>query len=181
VRWFALLGALLFVHAAPAASQSRFSLGAGALLPLGTFDDNGADVSARVGGRVEFQSVNAIGQKGRVSWFVQAHYTELTLDDAYKNLLENAGYTTDATMYDAGAGIRVYSRIEILFLTAGGGWVRTDIAGRADDGVDAFAGAGVAVPLYVFMVEGEVTAHNGFFDGDDIQYLGATASLAMPF
>jgi hypothetical protein len=84
-------------------------------------------------------------------------------------------------MFDVGGGIRVYSRWTMIFLTIGGGWIHTEIAGANDDGADAFGGAGVTLPLYLFMVEGVVTAHNGFFSGDDIQYLDATASLAMPF
>jgi len=175
-----LLVVPLLLGVTAAEAQPRFSLSGGGLVPLGKFDDR-VDASARFGLRAEYQSVNAIGNKSRVSYFVQAHYTSLSLDGAYEDALRNAGFSTDASMLDVDGGIRVYSRLSLFFIAVGAGWLRTDLAGRTDDGVDVLGGAGFAVPLYLFMAEGQVTAHSAFFDGDDLQFLDAMVSLAMPF
>jgi hypothetical protein len=156
------------------------SLSGGVLAPAGSFHD-AMDASARFGLRAEFQPVNAIGRKSTLSFVLQGHYTSLTLDSAYKEALVSEGQSTDAWMLDVGGGIRVYSRFPLFFITAGGGWVRTELGGETDEGVDVFGGAGVAIPLYLFLAEGQVTAHSAFFGSDDLQHLDAIVSLAMPF
>lgn len=179
-RSLLLVVAALLSGATVSEAQTRFSLSGGALVPLGKFMDT-VDASARFGARAEYQKVNAIGEKSRLSYFAQFHYTSLSLADEYKRALEGAGLSTDASMLDVGAGVRVYSRLTLFFVTAGGGWVRSEISDSRDDGFDVFGGAGFTVPLFLFMAEGQVTAHSAFFGDDDFQYLNAMVSLAMPF
>lgn len=179
-RILLLAAATLLGGASVSDAQTRFSLSGGALVPLGDFS-NRVDASARFGLRAEYQSVNAIGTKSRLSYFAQFHYTNLVLTEAEKDALQGAGRSTDGYMIDVGGGVRIYSRLTLFFVTAGGGWVRTDVGDARDSGGEVFGGAGFAVPLWLFMAEGQVTAHAAFFPDDEVQYLNATVSLAMPF
>ena len=179
-RW--LLAAVLVLLAAPAQAQTRFSLSGGALVPLAKFADT-VDPSWRFGVRAEFQSVNAIGKKSRISYYLQAAYSPLSFTDEYKAALEAAGEEADGSYGEVGGGVRVYSRVSLFFISAGAGYARLEPGGSADgeNGFDLNAGAGFSIPLYLFKAEAHMTAHEVFIGGDDIQFLDALVSLALPF
>jgi hypothetical protein len=182
IRRVLLLGVSLLVAASAAEAQTRFSITGGALIPLGQFDDT-TDASPRAGVRVEYQPVNALGKASRVSFFLSGYYTGLVLDPAHEEALKQAGQSTDAYMLEVGGGVRVYSRLSLFFISGGAGYVYAALEGddAVEHGLDLNAGAGFAVPVYLFTAEAQALAHQVVVASDDFQYLEATVSLALPF
>ena len=182
-RGLLLLGLGLLLVAAPARSQTRFSLAGGLLVPLGDLGDT-TDPSPRFAVRGEFQTVNALGQRSPLSVFLQVSYSDLSLSSEDEATLASLGEDTGAYLLDAGAGIRVYSRAAPFFLTGGAGYVRFHPGGAGDalDGVDLNGGLGFAVPLSTVTLEVLTALHEVLVEeGRDFQYLDASLSVALPF
>ncbi len=179
-----LIAALLVglaVDAGPASAQTRFSVTGGAIIPWGGFAD-AVDPSPVVGARVEFQPVNVIGQRRLLSFVLDA--TVGILDVASTTVIGGAppdDPDTDATLLTFGGGIRAYSKVAPFFVSGGAGWARYDAAGlSAENGLDLHAGLGFLVPTGSLILEVEVSLHEMVFSEDDLQYVSASAALALP-
>ncbi len=171
----------LVADAGPASAQTRFSVTGGAIIPWGGFAD-AVDPSPAVGARVEFQPVNVIGQRRLLALVLDA--TVGLLDEAALPAVGGtppADVDSDASLLAFGGGIRAYSRVAPFFVSGGVGWARYDAAQvSAEHGVDLHAGLGFLVPTGSVILEVEVALHEMVFSRNDLQYLSASAALALP-
>lgn len=174
--WLAV-GALCL--AAPAEAQTRFSLLGGGVVPFGDLAD-AADPGPRFGARLEYQPVNALGQRRLISAFVEGSFAQL---ESVVEPIVLGGATLkveDPSLAAAVAGFRVYAEQTAFFLQAGAGWLMYD-AGDDLHGVDLHAGAGFLVEAPV-MVEVDVTLHQAFGEQDlSLSYLVAQLGVSLPF
>ncbi len=187
---FAALLAALALAAHPAAAQTRLTLFAGPLVPLGEFGD-GADLSWTVGARGEFQRTNALGQRRLLSIFVEGAYGAVSLDSEVEAFLEEQDLDTSTSLFTVAGGMRAYARTAPLFLSAGAGYLRYLPAGDADgmNGLDLQIGAGFSLPVESFQAEAAAVLHEVLLDTpegsesavDDLQFLTVTAGVSFPF
>jgi hypothetical protein len=184
---FVLAVAALFLGT-PASAQTRLTLFGGPLVPFGDFDEV-ADLSWTAGARVEFQTVNAIGQRDQLSYFIEGSYSQILADEELELVLEDLGEDSDSSILGAAAGVRVYMRPAPLFISAGAGYIRytppADAGGL--DGLDLQLGLGFMLPFERVQLEAVAVAHEALlnaedgFGDEDLQYLTATAGIALPF
>jgi hypothetical protein len=167
--------------AAPGSAQTRFTLAGGGLVPFGDLGDS-TDPSLRAELRVERQAVNALGGVSLLSFVAYAAYSDLQLKSEVEDVLV-LGDETDPHLLELGGGVRVYSAAAPFFVTGGAAWTRYRPAGAGDarSGADLHGGVGFLLPMGLFLLEPEVTAHAVFLEDADLQFLAATLGLALPF
>ena len=173
--WLAV-GALAV--ASPAEAQTRFSLLGGGLIPFSDLSD-AADPGPRFGARLEYQPVNALGQRRLISGFVEGAFAQLELSSDFVDVDPSFD---DPSVTTASAGFRVYAEQTAFFLQGGAGWLMYSPAAGDDlHGVDVHAGAGFLVEAPV-LVEVDVTLHQAFGEDDlSLSYLVAQLGVSLPF
>ncbi len=184
---FALAAALSLAPSSGAA-QTRLTLFAGPLVPFGDFADV-ASLSWTAGVRAEYQTVNAIGERSRMAYFIEGSYSEILVNEDYEQLLNSLEQDNDASLVGGAAGVRVYSRPAPLFLSAAAGYLRYIPAGDAEEanGLDLQLGLGFLIPFDWIQLEAVAVAHEVLLDSEesfgeeDLQFLTATAGFAIPF
>lgn len=166
--------------ASPAEAQTRFSLLGGGAVPFGDLAD-AADPGPRFGARLEYQPVNALGQRRLISAFLEGSFAQL--ESAVTPVVGGLQpEPSDPSLANATAGFRVYAEQTAFFLQAGAGWLMFS-PNYGDDlhGVDLHAGAGFLVDAPV-MVEVDVTLHQAFGEEDlSLSYLVAQLGASLPF
>ncbi|MCA9753940.1 MAG: hypothetical protein R3B81_12510 [bacterium] len=178
-----VLPTVLLVGATDALAQTRLAVFGGGLVPFGDLEDT-TESSFRVGARMEYQPVNARGQRRLLAWFAQVAFSPLSVKAEAQEAARLAGASEDATLFGVEAGTRVYSRTAPLFLQAGAGWARFDPPGDGDagDALDFHLGAGFLVPVDPMFLEADVTLHQGIGSDDlSFTYVAAHGGLSLPF
>lgn len=174
-----ILGSIAFL-APSAEAQTRLSLDAGGLLPVGDMSDLHG-LSPYVGARFEQQNTNALGHIATRTWFLRFGYGFLLTEDS-AGLPEDA---SDGHFIDACLGARAYaaSRFSPFFLSISGGYANYKSPGAGDSyhGGTINGGLGLRFGLLGFIVEGEVRGHAAFLDGgDNLQFFTGIVSLGIP-
>jgi hypothetical protein len=174
--------------AAPARAQTRLTLFGGPLVPFGDLEDV-AEMSWIAGARTEFQTVNAIGQRDRSSFFIEGTYAQLFVDEAVGGALQSQGLDDSSSIFGAAVGMRVYTRPAPLFMSLGTGYAYYSPLAD-EEGMHGLAfqlGLGFLLPLKMFQIEAAAVAHEVLLDTergfakDDLQYVTATGGLSFPF
>lgn len=161
-------------------AQTRISLDAGGLLPVGDM----ADVhkfSPYVGARWEYQETNALGHVSTRTWFLRFGYGFLAKED----LPGLSDSDPDGHYLDVCIGARAYasSRFSPFFLSVSGGYAQYDLpgAGDAHHGGTFNGGLGIRLPLLGFVFEAEARGHLTILDGvDNVQFFTGIVSLGIP-
>jgi hypothetical protein len=174
-----ILIAGLVAGSTPADAQTRISLDAGALLPVGDMDKVN-DLSPYVGARWEYQETNALDRVSTRTWFLRFGYGLMVTDDA----LELAD-DSDGHFWDLCIGGRAYasSRFSPFFMSLSGGYAQYSPPGPSDNyhGGTFNGGLGVRLPFLGFVFEAEARGHLTFLDGtDNIQFFTGNVSLGIP-
>jgi hypothetical protein len=174
-----ILVAGTLLGAGSADAQTRISLDAGGLLPVGDMGDaNG--LSPWVGARWEYQATNALDRVSTRTWFLRFGYGFLQKDDALVVADDSDGHFLDLCV-----GMRAYahSRFSPFFMSVSGGYAQYQLPGPSDTnhGGTANGGLGVRIPLAGFVFEAEARGHLVFLDGtDNIQFFTGIVSLGIP-
>jgi hypothetical protein len=174
-----LVAAATFL-AEPAHAQTRLSLDAGGLLPVGDMADV-HKLSPYVGARFEQQATNALGHISTRTWFLRFGYGFMLKEDI-EGLPEDA---SDGHYLDLCLGGRAYaaSRFSPFFMSLSGGYANFQAPGPGDShhGGTVNGGLGVRFGLIGFVVEVEARGHLVFLDGaDNIQFFTGIVSLGIP-
>jgi hypothetical protein len=174
-----ILIAGLIVGSSPADAQTRISLDAGALLPVGDMGDEN-DLSPYVGARWEYQETNALDRVSTRTWFLRFGYGLMVTDDAL-NLVDDS----DGHYWDLCVGARAYasSRFSPFFMSLSGGYAQYAPPGPSDNyhGGTFNGGLGLRLPFLGFIFEAEARGHVTFLDGaDNIQFFTGNVSLGIP-
>lgn len=174
----ALLVISMFASA-PAAAQTRLSIDAGGLFPVGDMADVNA-ASPVVGARWEYQDVNALGNVATRTWFLRFGYGFLQED-----LPQPPQDNSDGHYFDACIGARAYaqSRFSPFFMSVSGGYAQYKFPGPSDTfhGGTLNGGLGIGFPLAGFVLEVEGRGHVVFLDGaDNIGFFTGIVSLGIP-
>jgi hypothetical protein len=172
---------LLASAGAPLAATNLAIMG-GALFPVSDFAKT-VDLSPYLGARVEFQDVNARGQTAVISYLAWGGFALLLPDADVEAALKAAGQDEDGTYFDAGIGVRVYTR-SALFLGGGVSYVNVNEAGPSNSlhGVGFMVGLGVAFNRESFKFEIEGRGNLGLLeDNNDVQHVQLLAAIGFPF
>jgi hypothetical protein len=183
MRPFLLLLAAGLAFAAPVSAQTRLAIAAGGIVPFGDLGDV-ADPSVAAGLRLEFQPVNAIGQKRLLAFTLAGTYASLGATSEQKALLAQTGGSTDSGLLQVDGGIRVYSGVAPFFVSGAGGYSRFDPSGPgpARSGGHVSAGLGFLAPIPFGTVEVEGRLSEVFLENNqDFQMLTVLLGLGLPF
>ena len=175
-----ILSVVLIVQFAPAQAQTRISLDAGGLLPVGDMADV-QKLSPYVGAKWEQQNTNALGHIATRTWFLRFGYGFMQKEDI-EGLPESA---SDGHFLDLCLGGRAYarSRFSPFFMSLSGGYANFQAPGPGDSfhGGTVNGGLGLRFGLLGFVAEAEVRGHLAFLDGaDSLQFFTGIVSLGIP-
>jgi len=167
--------------AASATAQTRLALEAGALFPTGSLKDN-SNTSPFFGGRVEFQSTNALGQVAVLSYILRAGYSPLQLKDDVKAALEALGASTSNWLFTGGGAIRVYASESPLFFSAGANYLFIETGGSGNSGVEGMIGVGLSKRGTSTVFGIEARGHfSAVANRDNFSYFTTVATVGIPF
>jgi hypothetical protein len=163
-----------------ARAQTRISLDAGGLLPVGDMGDV-HKFSPYVGAKWEYQAVNALDRVSTRTWFLRFGYGFLQKEDL-PGLTDS---DSDGHYLDVCIGGRAYahSRWSPFFMSISGGYAQYELPGPSDThhGGTINGGLGVRLPFAGFVFEAEARGHLTFLDGtDNIQFFTGNVSLGIP-